>query len=391
MKKATHSPNRTVQRWERRTNPMSHQFDVWTPTGEDLKRWVACLATWPKHEVYAHPGFLSLFASTTDSIVCIHYQDDAGEVLCPLVLRQLRHLPFAGDDFLNRLDCTSAPFGIGGPFVRTSGEIHGVTRRFNAAFKSWAHDFRVLSHFTTFSPVTGPSEGYPGDVVARMPTVVKAIDVKDLEQDIHKQQRKAIRRARRGGVSVDHDLELADVAGFLRAYESTSARRGGFSASYALTRDVVERIFRVLRNYVALFHARVDGRIVSSELVLLSGETVRFFRGGTLSDALATRANQLLKYEIMEWGRGAGYRWYQLGGGNSVDGDDPLFQYKRSFALSGVRTLHVGNWIVDSEGYGRLVASRRRHDLDHHHRWSVDRSFFPLYRAPLHPAEGDSQ
>ena len=367
----------------------NHDLEVLTDNAGGRDRWVRLLRDWSRHEVYAHPSFLSLFAGPGDSPRCLRYEDHLGEVLYPMILRDLDRLPFVDAAFGRAHDAVSTPYGYGGPFVRTDGDTTGLVRRFHQAYRDWARDVRLVSEYTTFSPATGVTAAYPGDIGERMPVVVKALDTADILSDIKRPQREAIRRADRLGVVVEVDTEGRDAEAFIRLCSETSTRRGGFSGGHAVSREFTDVLLRELGDYVVFFHARLESRIVSSVLVLLSGDTVVAFRGGTASDALNTRANQLLQFRISDWGRQAGYRWYLLGGGNTAAPSDPLFVYKKSFATTGVRMLNTGKWMAEPEYYDRLVTMRRRFEEDRGAAFEPVEDYFPAYRAPsAEQAEG---
>ena len=364
------------------------ELTVWSATGEDRRAWLRTLASWERHEVYAHPEFLTLFARPDDAPVCLRYRDDSGEALYPLIMRDLARLPHGGKRFEGWYDAVTAPYGYGGPFVRTDGDVRDVVRRFYAAYASWARETRLVSEYTTFAPHAATPETYPGDVATKMPVVVKHLTAADIDATIKDAQRRSIRRARKVGVTVELDADGDDAEALVRVCAETSARHGGFAAGHEVTPELVDAILTRLRDYAVLFHARVDGIIVSSELVFLSGETVVFFRGGTASSAMNSRANQLLKYEICVWAKRAGYRWYLLGGGTGPHEDDPLFVYKKTFATDGVRSLHVGKWIIDAERYHELVASRERHEHALGSSFTPADGYFPTYRAPMAVTRG---
>lgn len=363
---------------------------VLTATGDERRAWLRLLGAWERHEVYAHPEYLALFAHADDAPVCLHYREPGGEVLYPLIVRNLSRLPDAEGRFAGWYDAVTAPYGYGGPFVRADGDVDDLVRRFFATYATWARETRLVSEYTTFAPTATSPEAYPGDVATKMPVVVKPLATDDLDATIKDTQRRSIRRAKKLGVTVELDEDGAHADALVQVCAETSARHGGFSAGHEVTAALVDDILTRLGEYAVLFHARMDGSIVSSELVFLSGQTVVFFRGGTASSAMNSRANQLLKYEICLWAQRAGYRWYLLGGGTGPDETDPLFVYKKTFASDGVRPLRVGRWIVDAPRYHELLAWRERHERARGRSFVPAADYFPAYRAPTAFVRGDA-
>ena len=54
---------------------------------------------------------------------------------------------------------------------------------------------------------------------------------------------------------------------------------------------------------------------ISTELLLISNNSVFSFLGGTLGDAFEKRPNDYLKFEVINWARSHGFENYVLGGG----------------------------------------------------------------------------
>src|SRR5205085_952556 len=109
-------------------------------------------------------------------------------------------------------------------------------------------------------------------------------------------------------------------------YEATMSRVGA-PAYFRFTRDAVRGLERGLGLGRGLAYAHVvDGdEVVSSELVLLSEDTVYSFLGGSTPAGQAKRANDLLKHAVILWGGATGRARYVLGGG--VHPNDGIFQY----------------------------------------------------------------
>jgi CelD/BcsL family acetyltransferase involved in cellulose biosynthesis len=121
------------------------------------------------------------------------------------------------------------------------------------------------------------------------------------------------------------------------------------------------------------------GRVVASELVLLSGNAAYSFLGGTDSAAFRLSPNHLLKVEIIRWAAAQGKQWFVLGGG--FQPNDGIFQYKRGFAPRGVISFHVGCKVRDEERCNRLIDARRRYGERNGQVWLPRPDFFPPYRA----------
>ena len=128
--------------------------------------------------------------------------------------------------------------------------------------------------------------------------------------------------------------------------------------------------------YVHVF----DGEeIISTELLLLSSDTIYSFLGGTLACAFDKRPNDLLKHEVCRHGISAGMEDFVLGGGYGRR--DGIFRYKLSFAPSGTVAFRGGRAVHDPERYGHLIERRRRYEHAPGREWEPRETFFPAYRS----------
>jgi len=276
----------------------------------------------------------------------------------------------------------SPPYGYGGPFiVHNTGDEDKLIRCFFDAYREWAPTQGIVAEYMTFSPKNPREWFYPGDVSIRAPTVLCDLGVNpdELWKNYRKTLRWEIRKAQRDGIFVQEDSKGEHAEEFLSIYNSTMDRRHA-SDAYLMDMAFLSRIHDTLSGNYCYFHAYYNGQIVSSELVLISGDSTFFFRGGTYAEDLKTYSNKLLKHEIIQWSKENGKRYYLLGGGN--DSEDPLFQYKRGFAPNGVRWLQVGKWVVDEGRYNELVEARRVFESDRGCAWIPRSDYFPKYRAP---------
>ena len=163
-------------------------------------------------------------------------------------------------------------------------------------------------------------------------------------------------------------------------YHGTMQRREA-DAGYYFPRAYFEAIIARMSGCYCFFHARHQGRIVSTELVLVSSDTLYSFLGGTLASAFQLRPNDLLKHEIIRWGRARAARRFVLGGGR-VPGDG-VFRFKRSFAPYGVVPFKVNARVHCADRYEELTRAHLNEGRRRDPTWQPNFEFFPAYRAQL--------
>jgi Acetyltransferase (GNAT) domain len=332
-------------------------FQLWSADSAD---WLAHWISWPGREVYAHPGYVSLFEDERTRAHCAGWRSEGGSVLYPFLLRDLRGEPFGVD----AADVIT-PYGYGGAFF-WGRDRDAVAAKFWEAFDGWAAEQPVVSELVRLALFEDELLPYPGDREQRLVNVVRDLEpgADELWMDCEHKVRKNVKKARRAGVRIEFDVAGARLDDFLRLYLHTLDRRDA-PERYRFSREFFERLPEQ-RIYV---HALHGDDVVSSELVLLSEQSAYSFLGGTDSEAFELRPNDLLKWELILWAKEARKRRFVLGGGYGAD--DGIFRYKHSFAPHGLVPFFIGRRVLEPELYRELTErTGARADAD----------FFPAYR-----------
>jgi hypothetical protein len=346
--------------------------------------WLRLWERWPDAEVMAHPEFGRLFARPGDQVVAATYAGATGGVLYPLILRPLRLEPWAPAD-RDLCDLTT-PYGYGGPFAW--GVSPEEAADFGRRLADWARARGVVTAFARLSLFSDQLLPFDGETIVNGPNVLRRLDLSDEElwNDYDPKVRQNVRRARFRGCTLRIDEKGDGLGDFHRVYTSTMERRNA-DARYFFGLDFFESIVRNLPGCFTFFHVIHAGRVVSSELVLLSRRHAYFFLGGSLAEAFEVRPNDLLQHETFLWCRNVGMRAIVLGGG--YKGSEGLLRYKKSFAPHGEVSFFVGMKTYDAGAAEELVESRRRWEARQGRGWSPEPGYFPAYRSE--PAEQQRQ
>lgn len=324
--------------------------------------WTALWQRWPSREVFAHPAYVELFAAE-GSARCAVYQDGDTTVLYPFVLRDVLGAEKAARD-------TTTPYGYGGA-IWFGAEAHDAATAFWGHYDRWAREHAVVSEFVRFSLNSPALLPYPGDTEYKQDNVVRDLSgaADDLWMDFDHKVRKNVKKAARSGVEIIIDLDGSRFDDFYGIYRSTMDRRDADSGYYFPV-EFFTSIHDNLRGQFVYFHAVAEGRVVSTELVLVSATTLYSFLGGTLSDSFDLRPNDMLKHEVMLWGMANDKSDFVLGGG--FEPGDGIYRYKKAFAPNGSKPFHVGTRVMDTERYAELSHASPSS--------AGDSAFFPAYR-----------
>lgn len=342
----------------------------------DKARWVSLWQTWPEREVAAHPDYVSLFARPNDRVVCAALEARQGCVLFPLIVRSLATEEWA-EGYARFCDSVS-PYGYGGPF--SWGCSPEEVSDFWLGLRVWAEQEAMVSLFarlSLFPEQLAPFEGMARD---NAPNVVRWLDMDEdqLWRDYGHKVRKNVKRAISSGLTLEWDDEGRRLAEFLEIYHGTMDRRDA-KEGYYFPREFFERICRDLKNQFMFCHVLSGETVVSTELVLVSHRHIYSFLGGTRAEAFHMRPNDLLKHEVILWGRRQGKRAYVLGGG--YGGEDGIYRYKLSFAPKGAVSFRTGQIIFDETAHERLIDARTAWERSKGRDWLPQPGFFPAYRG----------
>lgn len=358
---------------------MSHTFRVLDANDPaELADWLALWQSWPQREIFAHPQYVSLYLEEGQRALCAVGESDSAHVLYPFILRDLTRecywpaKPVSGFDIIS-------PYGFGGPFAWGLTE-EAFSKAFWSAFDRWAAEKPVISEFIRFALFSSEGFGYPGEREEVLKDVVRDLFLTGdaLLMDFEHKVRKNIKKAERSGITIEEDASGRRLQEFLGIYKHTMDRREA-GRQYYFPRSYFEKIPLELPGQFRYFHALHQGRVVSTELVLVSEENVYSFLGGTVDDAFDWRPNDLLKYEIIKWAQRTGKRRFILGGG--YQRDDGIYRYKLSFAPRGVVPFFVGRRVISPDLYEELVRRRSRLHREEGKLWAPSPGFFPAYRS----------
>ena len=141
---------------------------------------------------------------------------------------------------------------------------------------AWASSAGVVSAFARLSLFEDQLVEFPrGQVTVDRPNV--AIDLRGDEQSLWRSYdhkvRKNVNRARREGLEFSIDEAGSSLWEFVRVYRATLDRRDAKSR-YRFRDSVFCKMRRDLAGQFVIANALDDGRVVSSEIVLLSARAV---------------------------------------------------------------------------------------------------------------------
>lgn len=320
-------------------------------------RWRALYDRLPpeRKDVFYSPEYAGLAAEhlhKNGRPQCAALEGPEGFVLYPFLEREVKSV--LGDAVMETsAKDTTGLYGRNGVVVSTDDP--GLLARFHAAFGAWCASRGVVCSFDRYHPVMENHRwAAPGTKlidIGGFVVVDLAKPIADVESAFKHAIRKSIKKAERAGVAVFSETGTAHLDDYLAVYSHTMQRREARDFYYvdpAYYRAIAER----LPSNHRFFYATLDGKVVSTELVMVEGHFVHSFLGGTLREAMPHCPNHLLKREIMRWAHAAGCRHYLLGGGETPF--NSIWAYKMGYAPDGNRASFIGGTVHDPAAYEGL-------------------------------------
>lgn len=339
--------------------------------------WLEIWSSWPRRDVFAHPEYLRLYESEHEKAFAAAYKTELGTILYPFLRRYLGALEWVPREMASWSDVTS-PYGYGGAYYWGDADAKAdVSAAFWVAYDKWAKREGCISEFIRFHLFEQDMTSYPAEKVLRNKNIVRTLTLSedDLWMDFKHKVRKNVKKSQKAGLECIIDEDGRYLTDFLALYKSTMDRRDA-ADFYYFKREYFEAVFNHLPANSAYFYVLDGHKIVSTELVLYSSETVYSFLGGTREEAFDKRPNDLLKYKVMLWAKERGISNYVLGGGYMPE--DGIYRYKQSFAPNGEYCFYTGQRITNMGRYEKLVNARKK-SLSV--TWQPRDGYFPQYRS----------
>ncbi len=356
-------------------------------TTQERDEWDRLVQGASHRDVFFHPDYVRLFESLSGDIAqAFVFGDDLDYVIYPFFLRRVNDLPFyqaqplAGDTVY--YDIVS-PYGYSGPLARASQpeREQALWRDFLTAFHAYCQEARIVCEFARLNPFVANHE--PLQALTDGVTAASSIVCVDLAQSpeeiwqgLNRGNRSNIHKARQRGVTIRMGAEAGWIDRFYALYVETM-RRNDASQWYYFSPAFFADTFAGLRDKVTLLSAWYEGEMIAAASFLHDGEVVHYFLGGSASERLELRPNNLLMYEAICWARTQGYRWFNLGGGYHPG--DSLSRFKAGFSELSM-TFYTYRAVHDAALYAELNA---RHQA---YRQAMgqpegDGRYFPQYRG----------
>lgn len=304
--------------------------------------------------------------------------EEAPIILMPFYLKQI----IIKEEFTGYFD-VSSPWGYTGPLLNIE-KNEKMLPEFWSDVDDWYVNNKVITEFIRFN-FGGNHIFYSGNAIHTLYNVRGVIQEKEvLWNNFKRSVRKNYQNALKNDLTYKiyhRSIELDQIQEFYAIYISTMDRHEASDTFYH-SLDYFSNFILANSGHCALATVYKNDLAISTELLLLSNNTMFSFLGGTFSDYFHLRPNDLLKIETLNWAREMGLSYYVIGGGLAKD--DSLYQYKKKFfPIDEDLSFYTGRKVLNKKTYMELNKLASQSIGVNAETIDISTGYFPKYRAPV--------
>src|ERR1700728_579633 len=241
-----------------------------------------------------------------------------------------------------------SPYNYGGPLAAAADPARLAAGW--VAFEELARQRRVIAEFVRFHPVLANHHAYPGPVRRDRPVVLVNLTVKNLLDSYGGRARTAVRKALHNGLQSNW-ISSQQARAVFPAFYREAMRLVGANDFYFFPDCYFDRL-------LALPCARVlavqrDTEPLAMGVFLFAPRIVEYHLSATSPAGRSMGATNLLVHGAAQAAQDSGSSGLYLGGGTDRRPDNPLLQFKRSFAGAELH-FHFGSRGYAAAAYAKL-------------------------------------
>lgn len=345
---------------------------------EDVEKYKLLLSSLEDTMPHLLPEYFEVFGGGLENLICFSFNSDLtnARILMPGYLNPIKIVENETGyfDFIT-------PYGYTGPLVsKNTSDIE--IENFWEKVDEWYLNNHVVSEFIRFN-LFGNERKYSGTIVSTMLNIRGAIVDREnqwlsFEHKVRKNVKKAQKEKLSSRIFYKDEISTKVIHDFHDIYIHTMKRTNAHEKFFFSFNDFEYFIINNPERTV-ICNIYCNDEIISSELVLVSDDSIYSFLGGTDEKYFNKRPNDFLKFEMINWARNFNKNYYVLGGGYGYE--DGIFKYKKSFFPNDIVKYYTGRKVINREIYNELFVlnNKKRIEMGLEILNIDDTSFFPIY------------
>jgi sugar O-acyltransferase (sialic acid O-acetyltransferase NeuD family) len=272
-----------------------------------------------------------------------------------------------------------SPYGYSGPLIN---EIIGFSKLelFWQAVDHWYQSNNVVTEFVRFN-LNNNQKGYTGHLLSTLNNVKgKLTTFNDIWDSFKPKVRNNYRKAENNNLKAEIEsssIGQETIDSFYAIYIATM-KRNKATQNYFYPKSYFENLIYNEQNKIVIALIYFEDKPISTELLIVNGDAMYSYLGGTISDYFHLRPNDFLKIEMIKWGLQNNMKYYALGGGRK-DGDS-LYKYKKAFFPKDDDVMfYTGRKVIDNVQYKKFMQKVTDDEVFIENSITDTKVYFPYY------------
>lgn len=322
----------------------------------DRDKWNYYLKKIPNEvrNIYATPGYISLYENKTDKGFCYISTDKKKIFLYPFILRKIPNTEKYKD--------ITTPYGYGGPLTNTSNKDF-IKNSFEK-LRTMQKKLNVVAELIKFNPFIKNQkiiESYDGKIVHDRDVVYfdnKEYKHNDVSKSYSRSSKKKINRIIKNYKELvfNYGKSKRDLAGFKKIYDE-SLKNLKADKSYYKDKLFYKKIFQNLPENFIVFNLILEKKLINSQLLLYDETTCHCHMMGSNNNAKKDNLVVYAYHELIKWVSLNDFSILNLGGGRTSDPGDSLLNFKKNFSKKTKQYL-IGEKIINKQIYANLCKGK---------------------------------
>lgn len=324
----------------------------------DHAKWNSYLEKIPDDKKSPHfsPEYYKLFEERNEGKgICLIGAEDSKVILYPTLINSINEL---GYDLDGEYYDIQGAYGYNGPVTNCNDPV--FFDQYSKLLLEYQEQSGIIAEFIRFCPVI-KNQNYLSyiqpiytldNVLLDLTQGIEYIWKHSFDNGVRKAIRKSMNTKLKFEVVLGGHVSKDNIEDFLNIYNETMARNKT-SEYYLFSKSFLHKLFASMPQQTLLVSVLLDGKAISTELVLFNSNNSYGFLGGTLSEYYNLNPNSFLRYELLKYLIGSGVKKYSIGGGKSKE--DSIYLFKKSFSKDIDSKFYIGKYIHNKKIYNAIV------------------------------------
>ncbi|MDC0856125.1 GNAT family N-acetyltransferase [Candidatus Pelagibacter sp.] len=322
---------------------------------KNKKEWQEYMSICKKKDLFFSIDYFNLFEKSGHGNGNLFvYEKKNNYFLFPYLINSLKTYGFM--DHSKYYDIQT-PYGYGGFITNTNSEEFIIESLDN--FNSFAKKNNIIASFIRFNPFISANTNNSPILKTLFNREILYVDLKLGLKTIYKKvyssnQRNMIRKARKHFI-ITHSTNKENYKNFIKLYIQ-NMKRINAKKFYFFDKTFFNELFKNLKDNLVIFTASKKtnpNKPVSAILVLFDNNYSYYFLAGKSEKKDDNSSTNILIHKALIFLKNKKIDIFNLGGGNSIKNDDPLFKFKKSISKSSI-PFYIGTMIHNQKIYNEV-------------------------------------